>query len=149
MEYLTDKDFENLKEIQRLLDEGLEHYLTYESHCKSSEGYVSVTISFGNSWERFNGPVKPKIEVTVYSYALGPSRSHYFDDTEMALWAVQGWHEMEMRFNPEDAGEDGVISKALENIFEHKPLDGGKDESIEDFLLDDLNDYNNEYGWKQ
>ena len=130
MEILTEQDFENIKEIQRLLDEGLKHYLTYESHCKSSEGYVGVNISFGNSWERFEGPVKPKIEVSVYSYAMGPHRSHYFDDTEMALWAVQGWHEMEMRFNPDEAGEEGIANKAFENIFEAKPLEAGNDKSI-------------------
>lgn len=130
MDFLTQQDMDNLVEIQRLLDEGLKHYLTYESHCKSSEGHVGVNISFGNSWERFNGPVKPKIEISVYSYALGPHRSHYFDDTEMALWAVQAWHEMEMRFDPNEAGEDGVAGKALQNIFEAKPLDGGRQESI-------------------
>lgn len=149
MDILTEKDFENIKEIQRLLDEGLKHYLTYESHCKSSEGYVGVTINFGNSWERFDGPVKPKIEVSVYSYALGPNRSHWFDDTEMALWAVQGWHEVEMRFDPEAGGDEGIINKALENIFEAKPLEAGKEESMEDFLLNDLNDHNNEFGWKE
>lgn len=123
MEFLTEQDLKNLEEIQRLLDEGLKHYLTYESHCKSSEGHVSVTISFGNSWERFKGPVKPTISIDVYSYALGPHRSHYFDDTEMALWAVQAWHTKEMRFNPEEAGEDGIFLKAMENVFEAKQFD--------------------------
>lgn len=132
MEFLTEQDIKNLEEIQRLLDEGLQHYLTYESHCKSSEGHVSVNISFGNSWERFEGPVKPKIEISVYSYALGPHRSNYFDDTEMALWAVQGWHTAEMRFNPDEAGEDGIVGKAFENIFEQKPLEGGRQDSIVD-----------------
>ena len=149
MEFLTEQDIKNLEEIQRLLDEGLQHYLTYEGHCKSSEGHVGVNISFGNSWERFKGPVKPRIEVSVYSYALGPHRSHYFDDTEMALWAVQGWHEMEMRFDPEAAGDEGIANKVFENIFEAKPLEAGKEESMEDFLLNDLNDHNNEFGWKE
>ena len=121
---LTDKDMETLHEITRLLDEGLQHYLTYESHCKSSEGHVSVTISFGNSWNRFEEPVAPHIEnVSVYSYALGPHRSHDFEYPEDALDAVKEWHAAEMAFDPE---EEDAEFKALQNIFEQKPVQGGR-----------------------
>lgn len=99
---LSQQDLDNLVEIQRLLDEGLEHYLTYESHCKSSEGYVSVSLS--NSWQRREG--KNPIGVEVYSYVLGPNRSHYFESTEEALTEVRKWHEREMaHVPPEDYDE--------------------------------------------
>lgn len=99
---LSQQDLDNLVEIQRLLDEGLEHYLTYESHCKSSEGYVSVSLS--NSWQRREG--EHPIGVEVYSYVLGPRRSHYFDSTEEALTEVRKWHEREMaHVPPEDYDE--------------------------------------------
>lgn len=127
MELLTEKDIECLTEIQRLLDEGLQHYLTYESHCKSAEGNVSITIDFGNSWRRFEGPVKPTYNVSVYSYALGPHRSHDFEYPEDALEAVREWHAHEMAFDPEEEGEEGIVGKMFENVFEMKPVQGGRD----------------------
>ena len=123
----TEQEKQNLKEITRLLDEGLKHYLTYEGHCKSSEGYVGVTFSLGNSWERFEEPVKPHISnVSVYSYALGPHRSHDFETIEEALEAVREWHEAEMSFDPEAEGEEGIEMKALMNVFEAKPVEKGR-----------------------
>lgn len=110
---LSQQDLDNLVEIQRLLDEGLEHYLTYESHCKSSEGYVSVSLS--NSWERREG--EHPIGVEVYSYVLGPRRSHYFDSTEEALTEVRKWHEREMaHVPPEDYDEQ--MGKIAEEFIE-------------------------------
>jgi len=123
---LTEQNKKDLVEIQRLLDEGLKHYLTYESHCKSSEGSVLLTFSFGNSWERFEGPVEPTMMVSVYSYALGPHRNHEFDSIEEALAAVREWHEEEMNFDPEAEGDDAIAMKALANIFEAKPVQGGR-----------------------
>lgn len=98
MTVLSSEDIKKLEEIQRLLDEGLEHYLTYESHCKSSEGHV--TVSFGNSWERRDGD--NPIRVSVYSYALGPHRSHDFDSIDEALGEVRKWHAEEMAYVPDD-----------------------------------------------
>jgi hypothetical protein len=122
---ISEQDIANLYEIQRLLDEGLAHYLTYESHCKSSEGYVSIEVSFGTSWDRRDagGPVKPRYNVNVYSYALGPHRSHDFDYPEDALEAVKEWHAAEMAFDPETMDAE---AKAIENIFEMKPVQGGR-----------------------
>lgn len=123
----TEQEKQNLKEITRLLDEGLKHYLTYEGHCKSGEGYVGVTFSLGNSWERFEEPVKPHISnVSVYSYALGPHRNHDFETIEEALEAVREWHEAEMSFDPEAEGEEGIEMKALMNVFEAKPVEKGR-----------------------
>lgn len=98
MTILSNEDIQKLDEIQHLLDEGLEHYLTYESHCKSSEGHVSV--SFGNSWERRDG--HNPIRVSVYSYALGPHRSHDFDSIDEALTEVRKWHAEEMAYIPDE-----------------------------------------------
>lgn len=94
---LTQDDIDKLVEIQNLLDEGLAHYLTYEGHCKSSEGHVSVNL--GNSWDRRNG--ENPITVEVYSYVLGPSRSHDFDSVDEALEEVRKWHAQEMAYDPD------------------------------------------------
>ena len=125
---ISEQDIANLTEIQRLLDEGLKHYLTYEGHCKSSEGYVSIEVSFGTSWDRFDAAergttVKPKYNVNVYSYVLGPHRSHDFDYPEDALEAVREWHAAEMAFDPE---KDDIDEKVFQNIFEMKPVQGGR-----------------------
>lgn len=120
---LTEQNKKDIEEIVRLLDEGLQHYLTYESHCKSSEGHVEISFSFGNSWERFKGPVKPTMMVSVYSYALGPHRNHDFDSIEEALEAVREWHATEMSFDPN--AEDANF-KVLQNIFEQKPVKKGR-----------------------
>lgn len=93
---LTQGDIDKLTEIQNLLDEGLAHYLTYEGHCKSSEGHVSVNL--GTSWDRRRG--ENPITVDVYSYVLGPERSHSFDSVDEALKEVRGWHAREMEYDP-------------------------------------------------
>ena len=105
---LTIEDMNKLAEIQNLLDEGLDHYLQYESHCKSSEGYVSVSLS--NSWDRRDG--KNPIGVEVYSYALGPNRGHYFDSIDEALEEVRKWHKAEMAYDYE-APEEVEAREAL------------------------------------
>lgn len=89
---LTQTEQLQLLEIQRLHDEAFEHY--QKSDCagwKSGEGAVSV--HFGNFWERDEGQ---RPACSVYSYALGPNRDHYFDTIGEALEAVQGWHKAEM-----------------------------------------------------
>lgn len=94
---LTQEDLDKLTEIQNLLDEGLAHYLTYEGHCKSSEGHVSVHLA--NSWDRRRG--ENPITVEVYSYVLGPHRSHDFDSIDEALEEVRKWHAREMQYDPD------------------------------------------------
>lgn len=104
-------DFEKIAEIQKLLDEMLEHYLTYEGHCKSSEGHVS--LEFGNSWERREGFTGCK--VYVYSY-IAPTgeRSHTFDSVDEALEAVRGWHAEEMSFTPDPEYQERSAKAAEE-----------------------------------
>lgn len=108
---LTQEDIDKLAEIQNLLDEGLAHYLTYEGHCKSSEGHVSV--SFDNSWRRRDG--EAKLTVEVYSYVLGPHRSHDFDSIDEALEEVRKWHAEEMSYDP-DTEENLAAAEEWNNI---------------------------------
>ena len=109
---LTQQDLDNLTEIQRLLDEGLEHYLSYESHCKSSEG--AVAVHFGNSWDRRDG--RNPISVEVYSYTLGPHRSHDFDSIQEALEEVRKWHKAEMEYTPHEGYKEEMDALATEFI---------------------------------
>lgn len=128
---LTQQDLDNLTEIQNLLDEGLEHYLSYESHCKSSEGAVSVSLS--NSWDRRDG--SNPITVEVYSYALGPSRMHYFDSTQEALEEVRKWHKQEMEYVPDedyDEQMDALASDFIEAMGDRLEVHiiGGNNEEV-------------------
>lgn len=93
---LSGRDYADLSELQRLLDEAYDHYFEHsDGHCKSSEGYIG--LHFNNYFERKHDgePFHPK-GVEVYSYVLGPHRTHYFDSVQGALEAVRGWHEDEM-----------------------------------------------------
>lgn len=108
---LTQDDLDKLAEIQNLLDEGLAHYFTYDGHCKSSEGHVSV--SFDNSFRRMDGT--NKLTVEVYSYVLGPHRSHDFDSVDEALEAVREWHAREMAYDP-DTPENLAAAEEWDNI---------------------------------
>lgn len=100
---LTTDDLEGVAEILRLLDEALKDYLTRHNWGhKSSENAVS--LDFGNFWDRdgWETPGDPgTVGVTVYSYALGPSRNHYFDSIPDALREVRGWHRTQME-SPDD-----------------------------------------------
>lgn len=104
-------DWEDLQEIHRLLDEAYRHYFEFgDGHCKSSEGYLSV--SFGNYWQRQDRVEKglPPLAidgVEVYSYVLGPSRSHSFNTVAEALNTVRKWHHAEMNhdYSDEDVWE--------------------------------------------
>lgn len=91
------EDLANLREIMRLLDEAYDHYFKYEGHCKSAEGYVG--LHFTNYFERPDEEPLTIKGVEVYSYVLGPSRTHYFASTDEALAEVKKWHEREMTFD--------------------------------------------------
>lgn len=100
---LTEQDQANLTELVRLMDEAYGHYFSYEGHCKSSEGYVG--LHFNNVHDRRAGEPFGLASVEVYSYALGPHRTHDFRTTAEALEAVREWHRAEMAYDP-DALED-------------------------------------------
>lgn len=93
-------DIEKLQEISRLLDEAYTHYFTYEGHCKSSEGFIS--IEYGNLWDRRDNPLELPIKnVHIYSYVFcDQGRSQDFDTLDEALETVRGWHAREMEYDP-------------------------------------------------
>lgn len=93
-------DIEKLQEISRLLDEAYTHYFTYEGHCKSSEGFISV--EYGNLWDRRDNPLELPIKnVHIYSYVFcREGRSQDFNTLDEALETVRGWHAEEMSYDP-------------------------------------------------
>ena len=94
MTYLNDEIAAKLDEIMRLLAEAYQHYFANsDGYCKSSEGAISVHIPpyFWLDDESYGKP-----SMTIYSYVLGPHRSHDFASIDDALEAVRGWHAKEM-----------------------------------------------------
>lgn len=102
MKYFITQDFlDKLTEIQRLLAEAYEHYFANsDGYCKSSEG--AITISLPAYFWREGEDREPAVE--VWSYVLGPSRSHWFDTIDAALETVREWHAAEMAATYEDEG---------------------------------------------
>lgn len=98
---MTTTDIEKLQEISRLLDEAYTHYFTYEGHCKSSEGFIS--IEYGNLWDRRDNPLELPIKnVHIYSYVFcEQGRSQDFDTLDDALETVREWHAREMEYDPD------------------------------------------------
>ena len=89
------RTLDDVEEIQRLLAEAYTHWQENcpDLHSKSSEGAVSIELPswFWNEEHKHERP-----GVIVYSYVLGPQRSHYFDDSSEALAEVRKWHASEM-----------------------------------------------------
>lgn len=97
---ITVQQMTDLAEIQRLMDEAYAHYFdSGESHCKSDEGYVG--LHFNNVHDRRAGEPFEIVDVEIYSYVLGPHRTHNFRSTSDALDAVREWHRREMEHNYE------------------------------------------------
>ena len=96
-ELLTSSELAKLNEIQRLIDEAYDDYIDRDPdlYHKSSEGHISV--SFGNYFDRSDEEF-PRVtpEVDIYSYVLGPHRSHYFDSIDQALETVRVWHHNQL-----------------------------------------------------
>lgn len=63
-----------------------------DGHCKSSEGYIGITLNYPN-WFEAKDYLKdePQITVSVYSYLFGPHRMHDFNSLESAWKEVQTW----------------------------------------------------------
>ncbi len=101
---MTNEDKAKLLQIRHLLKEAYDHYFELsDGHSKSSEG--SISIEFGDYWSDKN--CEGKITgVSIYSYVLGSSRLHYFDNLDKALDTVIQWHdeEMKMTYDYDDAG---------------------------------------------
>jgi len=101
----TSHELVGLSEIQRLLDEAYANYFAKgDGHCKMAEGHVSV--AFGTYFDRKDGlRIRP---TSIYSYVLGPGRSHDFDSISEALEAVRGWHKEEMEHDYSQSGWDAL-----------------------------------------
>lgn len=118
---------DKIREISRLLDEAYKHYFTYEGHCKSSEGHIS--IEYGNYWDRSDNPDEVPIKsVNVYSYVFGPDRHNEYDTLDEALETVRGWHAEEMAYDPNtpEAIENREIMDQMSGEFLSKLMDQGR-----------------------
>lgn len=83
-----------LEEIRTLITEMYKHWETHsdDHHCKSSEGAISLTFpEFFWRDERMRRP-----GVSIYSYVMGPSRLHHFENASKALVEARKWHQSEM-----------------------------------------------------
>lgn len=105
---ITPEELADLAEIDRLLDEANAHSLARDGHCKSSEGHIE--IGFGNHWDRDPEEPRKPVTVSIYSYLLGPHRSHHFDNTTQALDVVRQWHRREFA-DDRDIGEEDLYLK--------------------------------------
>ena len=78
---------------------------------KMSEGRVTVTIPEYFWWrepfDKESGEPAKRPEVSVYSYAFGPNRTHYFDDATEALAAVKEWAADNPPWHPNRCGCNG------------------------------------------
>lgn len=102
----------DVTEIQRLLDEAYDHYFEHsDGHCKSSEGYVG--LQFNNYHDRRAGDPLKIVGVEIYSYVLGPHRSHEFTSTEQALATVREWHAKQMATDYSDGGPLLPVEKLM------------------------------------
>jgi hypothetical protein len=109
---ITEETISKISEIARLHDEAFNHYQKYDGHAKSSDGAISLVISFGNVWERnADKQVEPKIGLEMYSYVVARdipayetygSRTHWFDSVDQALEVVKEWHSIAMKFSMTD-----------------------------------------------
>lgn len=94
-ELITPEELAGLEEIDRLLDEAYRHYFARpDALGKSAEGHIEVIL--GNYWDRDADEERTSPRVAIYSYALGPSRTHYFNSVQEALDEVQAWRAREM-----------------------------------------------------
>lgn len=96
-ELITAEEMADLQAIDRLLDEANNHALSGGDWGKSGEG--NVTVDLGNHWERDPSEPRKPVKVEIYSYLLGPHRSHYFDNTKQALEVVQQWHSNQLNYD--------------------------------------------------
>lgn len=98
MSILSEQEISDCSEILRLHDEAFRDYLERHDYGhKSHEG--AIQLLFGNFWDRdgWDNPGDPgTVGVSIYSYALGPSRQHYFDTISDGLAAMRQWHKGQM-----------------------------------------------------
>lgn len=91
---MTPEQQKQLQEIQQLLKQGYDDYFARsDGYCKRGEG--AIQVYYPNYFEICEGmdPLTA-VGIEVYSYALGPSRAHFFESFEEALGAVKEWVRM-------------------------------------------------------
>lgn len=93
---MTEEDAKTLKKIRKHLYDlhtKWENDPDSDGHCKSSEGYVGVTMSYPNWFETDDYlNAKPEVGcVEVYSYLFGPHRLHQFTTIDEAWEEVRKW----------------------------------------------------------
>jgi hypothetical protein len=95
-------DLDKINKITRLHDEAFWHLHEFDSHAKSSDGRVSISLNMGTVWDRENGNTYPRIEVSIYSYVVATEggRTHEFESIDEALAAVTEWHSKALAYNP-------------------------------------------------
>jgi len=86
---ITEEHVRKFNQILDLLEEAYKAYFSVESHCKSSDGYAA--LAFPPYFWREEEGTQPGVD--IYSYVLGPDRTHYFDTLDEALTEVKAWHE--------------------------------------------------------
>lgn len=63
-----------------------------DGHCKSSEGYIGIILSYPNWFVATDYLTdEPEISCEVYSYLFGPHRLHNFSSLEDAWKEVKTW----------------------------------------------------------
>jgi len=92
---MTDKDIRLLKKIRQHLHDlhvEWENDPETDGHCKSTEGYVGLMLSYPNWFETDDYlNAKPEVGCEVYSYLFGPHRLHQYNTMEEAWAAVKTW----------------------------------------------------------
>ncbi len=94
---MTPDEYEKLQQIHQLLEEAYAHYFQYESHAKSSEGYIS--IEYGTLWDRQETGLTIT-NVHIYSYVFcEDGRTADFPTVDAALDKVKEWHKKELAYD--------------------------------------------------
>ena len=86
--------WQDFVEIRQLLKEAYDHAVACDCYAgKSSE--AAVAVGWPNYWDDKYDSTEPTW-VEIYSYTLGPSRTHRFGSMAEALTEVRRWHRDEM-----------------------------------------------------
>lgn len=92
---MTEKDVRLFKKIRKHLFDlhtEWENDPETDGHCKSSEGYVGLILSYPNWFETDDYlNAKPTVGCEVYSYLFGPHRLHQYDTLQEAWDNVKTW----------------------------------------------------------
>lgn len=129
-------DLEKLEYIHRLLKEAYEHYFEHDNDGHKS-GEANISVDYGNFWEREEAGGLTITGVEIYSYVLGPQRTHTFDSLDEAISVVEQWHRWQVEGSDEECLytklKDEKHARFMEAVAEFEriygdPLDGNEQE---------------------